>query len=84
MRVVAHYATLDGMGTKVKKHYSATGRRVYGAAVPGAVERPTNFPRTLVVMISDEMAAELDRVKASTGESKAAIARRWLEAGQGA
>lgn len=57
-------------------------RKPAGAAVPGAVDRPKNFPNTLVFLVSDEMLAALNEEAAATGRAKSGIARDWLEVGR--
>lgn len=44
--------------------------------------RPTNYPRQLVVMVTDELADGIDATAGAEGVSKGVIARRWLEAGR--
>jgi hypothetical protein len=57
-------------------------RKPAGAAVPGAVERPVNYPHTLVIMISDEMQKALTVTADENGVKKAVVARDWLEVGR--
>lgn len=59
-------------------------RKPAGAAVPGAVERPKNYPHTLVVLISDEAHDALKQEIATSGRLKSEIARAWLDRGRGA
>lgn len=57
-------------------------RKPAGAAVPGAVERPVNYPETIVVMVSEDMKRAL-KITADENDVKVAvIARDWLEAGR--
>lgn len=67
---------LDGMTADKPK------RKPAGAAVPGAVDRPVNYPHSLVVLVSDETREALEREKQRTGLSKGAVARDWLERGR--
>lgn len=53
-----------------------------GAAVAGAVQRPVNYPKTLVVMVSEETHAAIEKTRQEYGVNKADIARDWLEAGR--
>lgn len=57
-------------------------RKPAGAAVPGAVDRPVNYPKTLTFMVSEATFAALDEEKASSGRSKGDIARTWLDKGR--
>ena len=57
-------------------------RKPAGAAVPGAVERPKNYPHTLVFLVSDEMLAALKAEMATSGQGKSEVARGWLERGR--
>lgn len=57
-------------------------RKPAGAAVPGAVERPVLYPKTLCVMLSTEMYEEITLIKKNTGRTKAEIAREWMERGR--
>lgn len=57
-------------------------RKPAGAAVPGAVERPILYPKTLCVMLSVEMYDEIGAIKKATGRTKAEIAREWMERGR--
>jgi len=59
-------------------------RKPAGAAVPGAVERPKNYPHTLVFLVSDDTLAALKTEVAKTGLGKSEIARDWLERGRAA
>lgn len=44
--------------------------------------RPTNYPRQIVIMASNETADAVEAQAAEEGVSKSVIARRWLEAGR--
>ncbi len=57
-------------------------RKPAGAAVPGAVERPVNYPHTLVIMISDDMKRALEVTADENDVKKAVVARDWLEVGR--
>lgn len=57
-------------------------RKPAGAAVPGAVERPKNYPNTLVFLVSDETLAALKKEMAVSGRGKSEIAREWLDRGR--
>lgn len=57
-------------------------RKPAGAAVPGAVDRPVNYPHSLVVLVSEDTKRALEKEKARSGLSKGAIARDWLERGR--
>ena len=67
---------LDGMTADKPK------RKPAGAAVPGAVERPKNYPHTLVFLVSDEALAAIKTEMAATGRGKSDIARDWLDRGR--
>lgn len=57
-------------------------REPAGAAVPGAVERPVNYPATIVAMVSEDMKSAL-KVTADENDVKiAVVVREWLEAGR--
>lgn len=65
----------DATATKPK-------RKPAGAAVPGAVDRPINYPATVVAMVSKETKAALKREAAARSVSQAVVAREWLELGR--
>lgn len=69
-------------GSEDKAKAAAEGRREpSGAAVAGAHPRPTNYPRQVVLMLTD---AQADRIaeEASLGKmSKSEVGRAYLEAG---
>lgn len=44
--------------------------------------RPTNYPRQLVIMATDELVDAVETQAVVEGESKSVIARRWLEWGR--
>lgn len=67
---------LDGMTADKPK------RKPAGAAVPGAVERPKNYPHTIVFLVSDETLAALKTEMATSGRGKSEIARDWLDRGR--
>lgn len=69
---------VDGMTADKPK------RKPAGAAVPGAVERPKNYPHTLVFLVSDETLAALKTEMATTGKGKSEVARDWLDRGRSA
>lgn len=56
-------------------------RKPSGAAIPGAHPRPINYPKQLVVMVTEAM-YDFITVEAKTGgESKSTIARDYIEKG---
>lgn len=57
-------------------------RKPAGAAVAGAVERPKNFPNTLVFLVSDETLAALKAEASRSDRGKSEVAREWLERGR--
>jgi len=57
-------------------------RKPAGAAVPGAVDRPVNYPKTLTLMVSQGTFDAIAEEKLRTGRSKGEIAREWLESGR--
>lgn len=59
-------------------------RKPAGAAVPGAVDRPVNYPKTLTMMVSVDTFDAIAAEKRKTGRSKGEIAREWLEKGRAA
>lgn len=69
---------LDGMTADKPK------RKPAGAAVPGAVERPKNYPNTLVFLVSDEALAAIKAEMAVSGRGKSEVARDWLDRGRAA
>ena len=56
-------------------------REPSGAAVAGAVHRPKFYPRQLVIMASDALANEVERLAKARGVSKSEIGRTLMEAG---
>jgi hypothetical protein len=52
-----------------------------GAAVAGAHPRPTFYPRQLVIMASDALADEVERLAKSRKVSKSEVGRMLMEAG---
>lgn len=44
--------------------------------------RPTKYPDQLVIMASAELYDAVTKEHEATGESKASIARRWMELGR--
>lgn len=59
-------------------------RKPAGAAVPGAVERPKNYPNTLVFLVSDETLAALKAEMKASDRGKSEVARDWLDRGRAA
>ncbi|QDP45556.1 hypothetical protein SEA_FUZZBUSTER_72 [Microbacterium phage FuzzBuster] len=59
-------------------------RKPAGAAVPGAVDRPVNYPKTLTMMVSEDTFDAIAAEKKRTGRSKGDIGREWLETGRAA
>lgn len=57
-------------------------RKPAGAAVPGAIERPTLYPRVLNSMVSDDLADAIALTAKVNGVKKAEVVRDWLEAGR--
>lgn len=53
-----------------------------GAAVPGAVERPINYPKTIVVMVSEETHRAIEVTASKRKVAKSEIVRTWLEHGR--
>jgi hypothetical protein len=58
-----------------------SSRKPSGAAVAGAHPRPTFYPRQLVIMATDALAEEVERLAHARGVSKSEIARTLMEAG---
>lgn len=57
-------------------------RKPAGAAVPGAIERPTLYPRALNAMVSDDLAEAIEVTAKVNGVKKAEVVRDWLEVGR--
>lgn len=45
-------------------------------------QRPTNFPRQIIIMASDDLADALIETAAAEKASRSEVARRWMEAGR--
>lgn len=56
-------------------------RKPSGAAVAGAYPRPKNFPRQLVILVSDETADYIEAAARDNRMSKSEVGRTLLEAG---
>lgn len=57
-------------------------RKPAGAAVPGAVDRPTLYPVTVVAMVTAETKEAIVRTAEVNDVKQAVVARDWLEAGR--
>ena len=57
-------------------------RKPAGAAVPGAVQRPVNYNKTLAIMVGQELYDAIATTAYENGVSKADVARDWLEVGR--
>jgi hypothetical protein len=44
--------------------------------------RPTNYPRQIVILATDELADDVAETAQREGVSKAEVARRWIEGGR--
>lgn len=56
-------------------------RKPSGAAVAGAVPRPTFYPRQLVIMATDAQADYVAQLAKARGVSKSEIGRMLIDAG---
>lgn len=63
---------------------SNTKRKPAGAAVPGAVDRPLNYPTSVNALITQELKDEITAEAAERGVSQGTVAREMLEAGRAA
>lgn len=61
---------------------SDSKRKPAGAAVPGAVDRPVNFPKTLTLMVSADTFDAINAERRRTGMSKGQIVREWIDKGR--
>lgn len=57
-------------------------RKPAGAAVAGHVDRPVNYPKTLVAMVSEDMTDAIEATRKAYDVPKAEVVRDWLEAGR--
>lgn len=56
-------------------------RSLAGAAVAGAVQRPVRYPKTISLMVSQDIYDAIGEAAAESRQSKAEVARDWLEKG---
>ena len=45
-------------------------------------QRPVHLPHSLIFLVSADMQRAIAKEQSRTGESKSAVARRWLTAGR--
>lgn len=57
-------------------------RALGGAAIAGAVQRPVRYPKTISLMVSEDLYDDIAEVALETRRSKADVARDWLERGR--